>query len=359
MNNLKTTSLFAAHVELGAKTCAFAGFNMPIQYAGIKSEVAAVRNSVGVFDVSHMGEFFVEGPAAHDFVDFVITNDFKNAPTGKAIYSPLCNERGFIIDDLIAYKITDTKVLICVNAANIEKDWLWLNNFIGDFNCKLTDHSDTYSLLAIQGPATEKILKELKLFPENNFDYYSATLFSYKNEEIIIARTGYTGEDGVEIFCSHSLVKTIWKSLLNLGVIPCGLAARDVLRLEVCYPLYGHELNESITPFDGGIGWTVKKNKISFVGKDSLINHSTKFKIVKLSLEKGIPRAGYAVLNNAGEKIGEVTSGTMSVTTGKGIALALVEKSRLPEDKAFYIEIRKNSILATQHTKPFVSGGHK
>ncbi len=359
MNELKTTSLYEEHLKLGARMCSFAGFNMPIQYSGIKNEVNAVRSTAGVFDVSHMGEFLVEGPQSHEFVDYIITNEFKSMPNGKAIYSPLCNEEGYIVDDLIAYKLSDQKVLICVNAANIKKDWDWISQFVGQFDCKLTDLSESYSLLAVQGPKVEKILKSLKLIPESNFAYYSAIAHQYKNEEIIIARTGYTGEDGVEIFCSHELVKSIWKSLLELDVIPCGLAARDVLRLEVCYPLYGHELNDSLTPFDGGIGWTVKKDKNNFVGKQALISKPPQFRLIKLSLERGIPREGYSVLNSNGDIIGKVTSGTMSVSMGKGIALALVERSKMPEDKIFSIDIRNKAILAKQHKSPFVTGGHK
>jgi len=359
MINLKTTSLYEAHLELNAKMCPFAGFNMPIQYSGIKNEVNAVRNEVGVFDVSHMGEFLVEGNDAQEFVDILVTNDIKNAKVGKAVYSPLCNKNGLIIDDLIVYKLEEDKILICVNASNIEKDWEWINKFSSSFDCKISNLSDELSLLAVQGPKSEEILKKLKLFPEKNFEYYSAQQHRYNEENIIIARTGYTGEDGVEIFCSHKTINKIWVALINANVTPCGLAARDVLRLEACFPLYGHELNDTLTPFDGGIGWTVKKDKAHFNGKESLLNNNSKFQLIKLSIEKGIPREGYLVLNSQRQQIGIVTSGTMSVTLGKGIALALVEKSKVPEDKTYFIEIRNNAIIAKQHNSPFVRGGNK
>lgn len=358
MTTLKT-SLHEEHVALNAKMAPFAGFDMPIQYTSVKEEVLAVRNSCGVFDVSHMGEFFVEGPDAIKFVDFLITNDFKNAEMLKAVYSPLCREDGTVIDDLIAYKLAENKILICVNAANIEKDWNWISSKVSNFNCKLTNRSDDFSLLAVQGPKSESIFKELNLIDAAAFPYYSILESKYEGENVIIARTGYTGEDGFEVFAGHSTIKKLWKNLLAKGVVPCGLASRDVLRLEVCYPLYGHELNDSITPLDAALSWTVKLNKESFIGKSSLLDYKPRFQLVKLSLEKGIPREGYNVLNEAKEVIGKVTSGTMSVVTGKGIAFALVEKAKMPENKKYLINIRNTDYEATYHAKAFVTGGHK
>ena len=358
MTTLKT-SLHEEHVALNAKMAPFAGFDMPIQYTSVKEEVLAVRNSCGVFDVSHMGEFFVEGPDAIKFVDFLITNDFKNAEMLKAVYSPLCREDGTVIDDLIAYKLAENKILICVNAANIEKDWNWISSKVSNFNCKLTNRSDDFSLLAVQGPKSESIFKELNLIDAAAFPYYSILESKYEGENVIIARTGYTGEDGFEVFAGHSTIKKLWKNLLAKGVVPCGLASRDVLRLEVCYPLYGHELNDSITPLDAALSWTVKLNKESFIGKSSLLDYKPRFQLVKLSLEKGIPREGYNVLNEAKEVIGKVTSGTMSVVTGKGIAFALVEKAKMPENKKYLINIRNTDYEATSHAKAFVTGGHK
>ena len=233
------TCLFEKHKELNAKIVDFAGYEMPIQYKNLKEEVLAVRNEVGLFDVSHMGEFFVRGDDATRFVDYLITNDFKNLKSGKAIYSPLCNEEGRILDDLIAYKISDEEVLICVNAANMEKDFAWISKQTNGFDIKLTNESSDYSLLALQGPKSFEILKSINEFNglENN-EYYSVQCL--KNKEYIVARTGYTGEDGFEIFSSHQNITKLWAALINQGVKPCGLGARDVLRLEVCYPLYGN-----------------------------------------------------------------------------------------------------------------------
>lgn len=358
MSILKT-SLHEEHLALNAKMAPFAGFDMPLQYSSVKEEVLAVRNDVGVFDVSHMGEFFVEGTDAISFVDFLVTNDFKSAEMNKAVYSPLCRENGTVIDDLIAYKLADDKVLICVNASNINKDWDWISSKVSNFNCKLANKSDEFSLLAIQGPRAESVLKVLDLLDSSNFPYYSILESKYLNEFVIIARTGYTGEDGFEVFGSHKTIKKLWSDLLSKGVKPCGLAARDVLRLEVCYPLYGHELNDDITPLDASLGWTVKLNKNSFIGKSSLESYKPKFQLIKLSLERGIPREGYSVQNENNEVIGKVTSGTMSVITGKGIAFCLIEKNKIPVDKKYFINIRNTNYEANFHSKAFVTGGHK
>ena len=277
----------------------------------------------------------------------------------KAVYSPLCRENGTVIDDLIAYKLAEDKVLICVNASNIEKDWNWIFAQTSNFNCNLKNLSDDYSLLALQGPEAESIMKKVGILGSQDFPYYSILETTHEGEKLIIARTGYTGEDGFEIFSSHAYAKKFWKQLLNLGVKPCGLAARDVLRLEVCYPLYGHEINDEVTPLDAGLGWTVKQTKENFIGKSALLDYKPRFLLVKLSLERGIPREGYEVLDGVGNPIGKVTSGTMSVVTGKGIAMALVEKSKIPADKKLQISIRNTNYEAQLHTKAFITGGHK
>jgi aminomethyltransferase len=353
-NELKTV-LYDKHLELEAKMVDFAGFDMPIQYKNLKEEVQAVRESVGVFDVSHMGEFFVSGEEAVKFVDYIMTNDFANLPVGKAIYSPLCNTEGRILDDLIAYKISEDKTLICVNAANIEKDFNWIKNFAKDFKVELDNKSDDYSLLAVQGPKTFETLKQVKSLENiQDADYYSVQTL----DNFILARTGYTGEDGFEIFADHQSILKLWDELIELGVKPCGLGARDVLRLEVCFPLYGNELSEELTPLDCGLKWTTKLNKESFVGKDALAKHSPKYKLVKLLLDKGIPRTGYKVY--AGEQeIGKITSGSQSVILSKGIALARVQKDAQLDEQDLFVEIRNKKYNATKVNKPFVVGGHK
>lgn len=255
MSELKT-ALYEEHAALGAKIVDFAGWQMPIQYKNLKAEVEAVRNEVGVFDVSHMGEFFVTGPDALKFVDYLVTNDIAGAEMGKAIYSPLCRENGTIIDDLIVYKLEDNRLMICVNAANIDKDFNWMNQQVQNFNCELVNKSSEYSLLAIQGPKTFETLKSIDLGVElADISYYSIQSSEVNNEPVLFARTGYTGEDGFEVFGSPTYIKELWSKLIKAGVAPCGLGARDVLRLEVCYPLYGHELNDDVTPLESSLKW--------------------------------------------------------------------------------------------------------
>ena len=358
MSELLRTNLYDEHVKLGGKIVPFAGWEMPVQYTSVKNEALAVRNSVGVFDVSHMGEFFIEGKDAEAFADYLVTNDILNAPTGKAVYSPLCRENGTVVDDLIVYKIAPGRVMICVNASNIEKDFDWMKTKKTGFDCSFTNLSHVFSLLALQGP---KAFETLKSFVNElpDLEYYSVFETSIGSHPVILARTGYTGEDGFEIFGHHQTIKDLWKNLMAVGVTPCGLAARDVLRLEVCYPLYGHELNDEVNPYDAGLAWTVKLQKTKFIGKDTLESKPAKYKLVKLILEKGIPREGYAVLNAKNEVIGQVTSGTMSVVVNKGICLARIQIDKAPTDEVFSIDIRNKAYPAQLVKKPFVTGGHK
>jgi aminomethyltransferase len=357
--SLKTLSLEPKHIELGAKMAPFAGFNMPLQYSSVKNEVLAVRNEVGIFDVSHMGEFFVEGPDAHGFVDYIMTNDFKKAGDLKAVYSPLCREDGTVIDDLIAYKLGDQKVLICVNASNIEKDWNWISAQTEGFNINLTNQSEDFSLLAIQGPKAEALLQKLNILPENEFPYYSILETKHNERELILARTGYTGEDGFEIFCPQDYATKLWDLFMAEGAIPCGLASRDVLRIEVGYPLYGHEIHDEVTPLDSALKWTVKFDKEKFIGKSSLEAYQRKFRLIKIILEKGIPREGYEITLENDEVIGKVTSGTMSVVLGQGVALAHVNPDKFSKETDIFVNIRNKKYRANFTTKPFVAGGHK
>jgi aminomethyltransferase len=357
MTTLKT-HLFDEHVKLGAKIVPFAGWDMPVQYTSVKDEVLAVRNNVGVFDVSHMGEFFVEGDDAEIFVDQLVTNDILNAPSGKAIYSPLCRDNGTVIDDLIVYKLSKGRVLICVNASNIDKDFNWISSKHQGYSCNLTNRSDEFSLLALQGPNSHSVLK-LLLNELPDIEYYSVFESKFEGSPVVVARTGYTGEDGFELFANHDAIKSMWRKFIDHKVTPCGLAARDVLRLEVCYPLYGHELNDEVNPFDASLGWTVKTNKPKFIGKNALETKQSNYKLVKLILEKGIPREGYSVLNSKNEVIGEVTSGTMSVVLNKGIALARIKNEKFPQDEIFTVDIRHKTYSAQLTKKPFVTGGHK
>ncbi len=357
MTTLKT-HLYDEHVKLGAKIVPFAGWDMPVQYTSVKDEVLAVRQGAGVFDVSHMGEFFIEGDDAEAFADYIVTNDIQGATTGKAVYSPLCRENGTVIDDLIVYKLSPGRVLICVNASNIDKDFNWIKSKHQGFKCNLTNRSADFSLLALQGPKSFEILKPL-LNELPDLDYYSVYESAFEGESVIAARTGYTGEDGFEIFGTHETIKALWKKLMSLNVTPCGLAARDVLRLEVGYPLYGHELNDEVTPYDAGLGWAVKLAKTNFIGKESLAPKPSRYKLVKLILDKGIPREGYPVLNSQNETIGLITSGTMSVVLNKGVAMARIQIDKVPSDEVVLVDIRQKAYPAQITKKPFVTGGHK
>jgi len=248
--------------------------------------------------------------------------------------------------------------MICVNASNIEKDFEWMKTKKSGFDCSFTNDSNAFSLVALQGPKAFEILKQfVSELPD--LDYYSVFESSIGSQPVILARTGYTGEDGFEIFGHHQTIKDLWINLLTAGVTPCGLAARDVLRLEVCYPLYGHELDDEVNPYDAGLGWTVKSQKIKFIGKEALQNKPAKYKLVKLQLDKGIPREGYPVLNVKNEVIGRVTSGTMSVVLNKGICFARIQIDKAPSDEVFLIDIRDKTYTAQLVKKPFVTGGHK
>lgn len=350
------TSLYEEHLSLGAKMVDFAGFEMPIQYNNLKEEALAVRNGCGVFDVSHMGEFFIEGPQTYEFLDYLLPNDIKKAQIGKAIYSPLCREDGTIIDDLIVYKLTDSKALICVNAANIDKDKNWISTHAKAYDVIFSDQSNEWSLVAIQGPKTAQIMSQL--FPKEIIElpYYGVMELSSQN--MIVARTGYTGEDGFEIFASHADIKKIWPKLLELNVTPCGLGSRDVLRLEVAFPLYGNELNDSVTPLDSALKWTVKMHK-DFIGKEKLAKYQPQTKLIKLQLDRGIPRSGHEVYNQDEEKIGEITSGSMSVVLGKGVGIARIKQDIDIHNTQFLVDIRGKKYSATYHQKAFITGGHK
>lgn len=348
------TKLFDKHEALGAKMGDFAGYQMPLQYSSPQEEVAAVRNKAGVFDVSHMGEFFVTGEDAVKYVDFMLPNDFKSLPLNKAMYSPLCHENGGIVDDLIAYKFTDTRVMICVNAANIEKDFNYFKKFAGDFNCTLEDRSDDYSLVAVQGPESLNIVHNL--YPNSKEVEKFGLLVPNLDDTTptVLARTGYTGEDGFEIFVPNDQIDQLWEKLMSAGVVPCGLVARDVLRLEACYPLYGHELNDDLSPLETGLKWTVKMDKDNFVGKSALAERENKHKQVKLYIEKGIPREGYKIFSADDQEIGVVTSGTYSPTLKKGIAMGLIgSENKLADD--YKIQVRKNFVEAKRVKKSFLA----
>ena len=338
------------HTDLGAKMAPFANHTMPMEYGSVNEEVFAVRKNRGLFDISHMGEFVIEGVDAVVFCDYMMTNNFAGVKRGKAVYSPLCNEQGKVLDDIIAYKLSEEKVLLCVNASNREKDWKWIKERADGFEVNIRDSSEQTSLLALQGPTALMALKEAGLV-DISLPSYSVMEISFRKQSVIVATTGYTGEDGVEIFSNHKTIREIWDILYKEGAVPCGLVARDILRLEMCYPLYGNELTEKLTPFDANLGWTVKMEKENFIGKNALKDYKPVYKLLKFFLDKGIPRKGYPVLDDKGREIGLLTSGTYSPCLKKGIALGPVQREKMPENGEFFIKIRQRVYKAQNCNK--------
>ncbi len=348
---MKKTFLYEDHKELGAKMVPFAGFSMPIQYNSVKQEILSVREFAGMFDVSHMGEFFVQGKQTSQFIDYILPNNYKDLPVGKALYSPILNSEGKILDDLIAYKLSDERALICVNAANIEKDFDWISSKAQNFNVEILNESEKYSLIAVQGPKASDILSEELALPGiESLPTYGVL----ESGDLIIARTGYTGEDGYEVFGSHQKIKKIWLNLIKSKVSPCGLAARDTLRLEACYPLYGQELSEELTPFDCGLKWTVKMEKDDFLGKESLSKVKSTKKLIRFYLENGIPRAGLKIFDREDNEVGHVTSGTFSPSFKKGIAMGLIKSEKKFEEGDLLIDIRGKKYPAIKQKKNFI-----
>jgi aminomethyltransferase len=357
---IKTTPLTPIHESLGAKILPFAGYNMPITYEGVISEHETVRKSVGVFDVSHMGEFLLTGTNALDLIQKITTNDASVLKIGQAQYSCMPNDKGGIVDDLLVYRIKDEQYLLVVNASNIEKDWNWISSY-NTFGVEMKNLSDDYSLLAIQGPKTTEAIQKLTTVDLSKIDYYHFEVADFAGcKNVIISATGYTGAGGFEIYCKNSEVEKIWIAVFEagkkLGIKPIGLAARDTLRLEMGFRLYGNDINESTSPIEAGLGWITKFNK-EFVNYEQLKKQKeegTSRKLVGFEMiEKGIPRHDYEIVDKNGTIIGIVTSGTMSPSINKGIGMGYVtiEKSKL--DTEIYIRIRKNDVLAKIVKIPF------
>lgn len=363
MLTLRKTSLFEEHKKAGAKLVDFAGFSMPLQYQGIIFEHNSVRKSAGIFDVSHMGEFLVSGSDALNYLNYLVPNEMKKIEKpGNAIYTQLCSEKGGTIDDLIIYHIDDG-FLVVVNASNIEKDWLWFNKHKSSFNnIKLVTISDSISLIALQGPKSEEIIN--RTLNINVRAYHGTPLpekyFSIKKyQDIWISRTGYTGEDGFEIFIDNEInAVKIWGELIKAGAIPCGLGSRDTLRLEACYPLYGHELDENTSPLEAGLSWSVKLNKKdNFIGKEALLKQKSeglKKKLVCLKInDKLIARQGHKVYNKNKNEIGIICSGSQGITVGYPIATAYVLPEYSTTGSEAFINIRDRLVSATIVQKPF------
>jgi len=360
---MKNTALTSTHEALGAKLVPFAGYNMPMQYEGVNIEHETVRNSVGVFDVSHMGEFLIEGENALALIQKVCSNDASKLTIGKAQYSCFPNDDGGIVDDLIVYKIKEETYLLVVNASNIEKDWNWIQSK-NDVGAEMRDLSESYSLLAIQGPKAIEAMQMLSSHNLSEIKFYNFIVGDFAGiEHVIISATGYTGSGGFEIYCKNSEVKQIWDKVFeagtNFGIKPIGLAARDTLRLEMGYCLYGNDIDDTTSPIEAGLGWITKFSK-DFTNCEALKAQKelgVERKLIAFELdERGIPRQGYDIVDTNGTKIGVVTSGTMSPSLGKGIGLGYVPKSFANVESKINIQIRKNAISATIIKLPFYKG---
>ncbi len=354
---MKNTALTESHKALGAKMVPFAGYNMPVQYEGVTIEHETVRNQVGVFDVSHMGEFLVKGSNALSLIQKVCSNDASKLTIGKAQYSCFPNEDDGIVDDLIVYKIKEEQYLLVVNASNIEKDWNWIQKYNEDFGAELVNISDDFSLLAIQGPKTSEVIQQLTSVDLNAIKFYHFEVGDFAGiEHVIISATGYTGSGGFEIYCHNKDVQQVWDKLMALNIKPIGLAARDTLRLEMGYCLYGNDIDDTTSPLEAGLGWITKFDK-EFVNHQALKEqkeNGVERKLVAFELnERGIPRQGYNIVTNNGEKIGKVTSGTMSPSMGVGIGLGYVTIENKAIRNTIYIQIRKNAVPATIVKLPF------
>ncbi|UCC82073.1 MAG: glycine cleavage system aminomethyltransferase GcvT [Gemmatimonadota bacterium] len=327
-SDLKRTPLYEEHLKLGGKIIPFAGFEMPVQYpAGVSAEHQAVREHAGLFDVSHMGEFLLEGERAAEFVDYLVANDISRRESWQATYCVMCNEQGGVVDDLLVYKFPDRFRLV-VNAANMEKDFDWVSRCLERFGpdgVELVNESDAIALLALQGPDSEAILTPLSELDPSTLGYYRFAESRVAGEPCVVSRTGYTGEDGFELYCGPDSAAKLWNALLEAGgerIHPVGLGARDTLRLEAGLALYGSDIDDETTPLEAGLGWTVKLDKGEFVGRDALLaqkEKGLKRKLCGFVLEsRGFPRPGYEI-RCGGEAVGTVRSGTFGPTLGQGI----------------------------------------
>ena len=357
---MKKTCLYEKHVALGALMSPFAGFDMPIQYTNITDEHQAVRTACGVFDVSHMGEVTVKGKDAERYVQHIFTNDVKGAPIGKIYYGMMCYEDGGTVDDLLVYKMNELDFFLVINAANIDKDWAWMQEQAKGFDIDLQNRSDFYGQIAVQGPDAEKVVEEVLGLECKELAFYTCKTIG----DVIVSRTGYTGEDGFEIYAAPDYINECWDKLLASGRCkPCGLGCRDTLRFEVGLPLYGDELSQDITPIMAGLGLFVKLDKEEFIGKEALLKQKTEGvakRIIGIELnDKAIPRHGYTVLNMEGEAIGEVTTGYHTISSDKSVCMALIDTAYAKLDTEVQIQIRKKVFPGKVVKKQFYNKSYK
>ncbi|MBL6657236.1 MAG: glycine cleavage system aminomethyltransferase GcvT [Flavobacteriales bacterium] len=357
---MKNTALTQTHLDLGAKMVPFAGYNMPIQYEGLKVEHLNVRSGVGVFDVSHMGEFFVEGPHAMDLIQKVTSNDVAVLIDGQVQYSCMPNLDGGIVDDLLVYRIHSEKYMLVVNASNIEKDFNWINQF-NDKKVSLTNKSDDYSLLAVQGPKAVEALQPLTDIDLSDMKYYTFKIGEFCGiKDVIISATGYTGAGGFEVYFFNEHANTIWNSIFesgkDLNIMPIGLAARDTLRLEMGFCLYGNDIDDTTSPLEAGLGWITKFTN-DFNNSADLLeqkeNGLSKRRVGFVMQERGIPRKDYSIVDDNGNAIGVVSSGTMSPSLDKAIGMGYVKKEFSKVGTEVFIQIRNKQLKAKVVKLPF------
>jgi len=354
---MKKTVLYDEHLKHEAKIVEFADFLMPIEYKGISLEHQAVRERCGLFDVSHMGEIVVKGKDTVSFVNYIITNDISLYPSNKMIYGMLLNESGGVLDDLMVYKYSDDFCLLVVNASNLEKDYQWIMSQKGGFDVEVTDESNEYSQLALQGPLSHFVLQRITDYDLATLKLFDFNIFKILDKEYIVSRSGYTGEDGFEIYGSNSDILVLFKKLVDIEEITlCGLGCRDTLRFEAAMPLYGHELSEDINPLEIGLSFGIKLDK-DFIGRNALIKaqeEGFKTKLVGLEmLDKGIARQGYEVEKN-GEVIGHITTGYKIPNTNNSYALAILDRNHTKLGSEVFVRIRKNKVLAKIRNKKFL-----
>ena len=371
MEENKRTCLYDKHVALGALISPFGGFDMPIQYSDIKDEHEAVRSACGVFDVSHMGEVTVKGPDAEAYVNHIFTNDVRGMETGKILYGMMCYENGGTVDDLLVYKMGENDFFIVINAANIDKDWAWMTQHAKGYDIDMQNRSDFYGQLAVQGPDSEKVVEEVLGLKCAELTFYTVKTICLKGDyscsdeacTVIISRTGYTGEDGFEIYGTHEYIRECWDKLIASGRCkPCGLGCRDTLRFEVGLPLYGDELSADISPVMAGLSIFCKLDKPEFIGREALVDqkeNGVERRLVGIELEgKAIPRHGYTVLKD-GEPVGEVTTGYHTISTDKSVCMALVKVPFNKLGTPLEVQIRKKTFPGVVVKKKFYEKHYK
>lgn len=374
MEEIKTTCLHDRHVALGAQMSPFGGFDMPIQYKGIAEEHNAVRNACGVFDVSHMGEVIVLGEDATRFVNYIFSNDVNAAAPGQCLYGMMLNDKGGVVDDLLVYKFSETKYLLVINASNIAKDEEWIQERMNDANPDREDGmpfhidlelvSEVVSELAVQGPEAEKVVEEVLGMACADLTFYTFKETVVDGHDVLISRTGYTGEDGFEIYAEDEIIEKLWDKLMESGRCePCGLGCRDTLRFEVGLPLYGDELEEDITPVEAGLSMFAKLDKAPFMGRDAVARQKAEGvsrKIVGLELtDRAIPRHGYDVLDADDNVVGHVTTGYHSISTDKSVAMAMVDIGSAAMGTPLKVRIRKKTFPCTVVGKKFYKTSYK